>query len=636
MKKIISLLVITTMIFSMVASLNITTASAESSNWFTVQYFDEDTKRYHVNEGKDGKYFAPSDTDNTRKITYYSNGMENVSSEPFLDIISDKYILNNVGHIVFPKDKPVMNISFKMYIPKDKLKYTRSLFLQLSKKDGTSYNKNSTYGTYQFYLTTGNGYISGTKETQIDKYGNGENLLKPDEWHDVSMKVITEKDSSGKNMIKVGMYVDGMRYYMGKSKASDISFDDIGFRQLYFDTTKAAENANAEPHTYIKNISVDFEGSDPLVYNAVTFISKKSTTNNSVEITSYGKITDVFQSSGQSADHYDVEGKDADGNVTHTYQNVDYTIEDGALKVTLEPNANASARHAAIQNFKKNLKSYFPAGKTKYLEMSYDVMNPTGSESALKEQIWKFGNDTGALTSSLYHIGSRMSGNKITIFNTHTYDGDETTKKSVTFEGSSDKWYRIILVLKVTNTGNNYEFHTEGYVKDLAEDKIYKIYEADEKDMPVGSGLVLAQQRTDIVTKEDEAKTPVVTYYDNILSRIWEDDFSNKYNNVINSADDDTSYEIELNCFDGKNAVAKARHNDGIDSKKLILAAYDSNNKLAGIKVSTGENITDPGKGIVELKMNIDGKNVKKLKAFFFDDITKCNPLATAPELEVK
>ena len=31
-----------------------------------------------------------------------------------------------------------------------------------------------------------------------------------------------------------------------------------------------------------------------------------------------------------------------------------------------------------------------------------------------------------------------------------------------------------------------------------------------------------------------------------------------------------------------------------------------------------------------------DGENVKKLKAFFFDDITKCKPLATAPELELK
>ena len=68
----------------------------------------------------------------------------------------------------------------------------------------------------------------------------------------------------------------------------------------------------------------------------------------------------------------------------------------------------------------------------------------------------------------------------------------------------------------------------------------------------------------------------------------------------------------------------------------MILAAYDSDNKLAGFKVSTDDNITDSDKGIVELKMEIDGKNVKKLKAFFFDDITKCNPLATATELEVK
>ena len=43
MKKIISLLVITTMIFSMVASLNITTVSAATQNMCDFKYFTEET-----------------------------------------------------------------------------------------------------------------------------------------------------------------------------------------------------------------------------------------------------------------------------------------------------------------------------------------------------------------------------------------------------------------------------------------------------------------------------------------------------------------------------------------------------------------------------------------------------------------
>lgn len=625
MKKIISLLVVTTMIFSMVASLNITTVSAESTNLYNFSVFDSDSKLIDSNDAK--KYFQISSNDKTKNVTYFPDGVDNVTTEPVLNIISDKYIWNNKAQIDLV-NHPVVNINFQYYIPKGTEKDARFLSLQLGKK-GTDYN-NSNYGIYNFYFNSSNNYVAGTVSGNakvVTKYNYS--IVPTDQWHNANLKIIAETDSSETKSIKVCMYVDGRKHIICQTTNADIKFDDVGIQQLYFNTTNGAKHTK---NTYIKNIKVDYEDTDPTIYNTVLFdtdlgdtkFSTNSTTK-ALEAKAVGKSTTILQTSSASDNHFETEG-------TTPYQNVTYTADNGALKVTLTPNDKASARHALIQNFKSNLIDYFPKDTTKYIEMSYDIMNPEGSQSALKEQEWRFGNNTSSLNSSIYTISSRLVGNKITIFNENTYDGDETTKKSVEFTAESGKWYRIIKLLTVENTGSAYNIHADGYVKDLATDIIYKIYESDEV-VPGGTGFVLAQQRTDIVTEAGD--TDVVTYYDNFLSRIWEDDFSNKYNNVINSADADTNYEIELNCFDGKKAVAKARQNDGIGSQKLILAAYDGN-KLVDIIVSTGENITDPDKGIVELNMNIDGKNVKKLKAFFFDAITTCKPLATAPELEVK
>ena len=121
MKKIISLLVITTMIFSMVASLNITTASADSTTKYEFKYFTEETivnnntvkkgmfTEYDGNTYR-GKYFQFSSSDKTKDVTYYQDGVEGVTEEPVLKIISDKYIWNNKAQIDLV-NHPVVNIS---------------------------------------------------------------------------------------------------------------------------------------------------------------------------------------------------------------------------------------------------------------------------------------------------------------------------------------------------------------------------------------------------------------------------------------------------------------------------------------------------------------------------------------------
>ena len=75
MKKIISLLVVTTMIFSMVASLNIMSVSADSTNLYDFKFFDvENQKLYTSYNGTSysGKAFQISSGDTTKNVTYFS------------------------------------------------------------------------------------------------------------------------------------------------------------------------------------------------------------------------------------------------------------------------------------------------------------------------------------------------------------------------------------------------------------------------------------------------------------------------------------------------------------------------------------------------------------------------------------
>ena len=632
MKKIISLLVVTIMFISMVASLNITTVSAASTNLHNFSVFDSDSKLIDSNDPK--KYFQISkDGDKTKNVTYYENGIDGITEEPVLNIISDKYIWNNKAQIDLV-NHPVVNISFQYYIPSGTEKNARYLYLGLGKKSTTAssdlYN-NSNYGQYNFYFNSSNNLVAGTTGGNAEiptatKYNK--TLVSTNVWHEANLKIIAETASDGTKSLKVGMYVDGIMHIMGNSKAKEIKFDDVGIQQIYFNTTNSGSSGKHTSDTYIKNIKVTYEDTDPTIYNTGVFDSVTVTDKNALNASTRGKVTTILQSSTQSDAQYESNS---------VYSNVEYVVENGHLKTTLTPSATKSARHAAIQNFRSDLTSYFPEG-TRYMQMSYDVMNPTGSESATKEQLWKFGNNTSATNTAVYVVGSRMSDNKITFCNDSAiFDGDETTRKSAIFEASSDKWYRIILLMKVTNSGSNYIVHTEGYVKDLASDITYKIYEEDEtitkKDG--ADGFVLAQQRTDIITEKDAEQTPVVTYYDNLLTRIWDDDFSAYYTNVVNMLpeDADSSFEIELNSHEKVNPVVKVRNIDA--SQKLILAAYNADGKMIYRYISTAEDITDSTKNLIEIELDVTtlSEDVKKLKAFVFDGISTAVPVKAHAEL---
>ena len=343
--------------------------------------------------------------------------------------------------------------------------------------------------------------------------------------------------------------------------------------------------------------------------------------------TSYGKVTTTYQTSTQSSNWY------YDSSTT-TYKNAAFAGENGALKVTLTPNADADTTLATIQNFKNDMTSYFPADTTKYMQISYDVKNPADSKGATKTNKWSFGIDTSSnnTNKSVYSIATKMHNNKIWFVKETvgpaSYDGDETTRKSVEFVGENDKWYRIISLLKVTNTGGVYKVRVEGYVKDIAADAMYKIYECDETIHKLNGkdGFVLTQQRLDITATRNANPKPVVVYFDNIRSRIWDVDYSANYPDVIDLTATVNKYDIELDC---KNNIAVAKVRDlNADSIKLVLAAYDVNGKMINVQISDANDIIDAEKGIIKLELNTaSAGDVKKLKAFVFDDITSAVPI---------
>ena len=98
MKKIISLLVITTMIFSMVASLNITTASAATTSLYNFQYFNaNNSKLYTTYDGTTygGKTIQVSSEDPDGLFQYYEDGIKGITTEPCFNIKTKKLIWNN-------------------------------------------------------------------------------------------------------------------------------------------------------------------------------------------------------------------------------------------------------------------------------------------------------------------------------------------------------------------------------------------------------------------------------------------------------------------------------------------------------------------------------------------------------------
>lgn len=258
MKKIISLLTIFALLFTMMASLNATTVLADTEPLYSFKYFKSSESKLYTGYDKStekysGEFFQIGKDAKGAGVSL----MTDEKNDQFLNIVSSKYIWNNAaangadGEVTFKK--PVMNLNFKMYIPKADLASERSLTLMLAKKDASAtrqYN-NSNYGSVYFTLTNPDGKLYGGANTNTENIIRvGGKLVEGDMWHDMSIRVFI--NVSGQ--LWIGMYMDNDLYIWCRSTATSIRSDDIGIRQVIFNTSAK---------TYIKDIKVDFEDVDP-------------------------------------------------------------------------------------------------------------------------------------------------------------------------------------------------------------------------------------------------------------------------------------------------------------------------------------------------------------------------------------
>lgn len=252
MKKIISLLTIFALLFTMMASLNATTVLADTETLYSFEHFKSSESKlytgYNTSTGKySGKYFQISGSDTVKDVTYHAS-IDGISTEPSLKVKSSKYIWSNIDGVSFTK--PVMNFNFEMYIPTAATNTARQLFFYVAKK-GTDY-KNGNYGKLNIVLNSSKAsqIMFGSSTENADKVKQNYVTVAKDKWHTVNLRIFTFTEGGAKK-IYYGLYLGDTLVGFYRSTATDIRFDDIGIYQAYFDSTK--------DFTYIRNIRVDME-----------------------------------------------------------------------------------------------------------------------------------------------------------------------------------------------------------------------------------------------------------------------------------------------------------------------------------------------------------------------------------------
>lgn len=629
MKKFISLSLAIMMMVGVLTAVNFTSVYASTTEVCEWKYWDDTNQRMYNNSGKTGSQYFYKTSSATGSLTYYENG-NGISTSPVLE-------LNTSYFVTYPRtkinlgDKEVINFGWKAYVREEDFDSTiaRQVNFTLAEADSSNSYENDTYGTVYFtYVNkSGKAYGGATKNaTNVDTRASL--TVTPDTWHQFNIRVFLNEA----NKITYGMYIDGRLLIVCKSTAKSVDLDKIGINTINFTGQKT---------TYIKDLSLTLEDYDAIYepdYSVVALsdvlfnsFSLNDSTAKDMSVPGYGVAAQIFQpATGGTSSYYCTDSS------SRVFDNVDYALENDALKVTLTPSSSSNTTYAMIQYFQRDMTSYFPSNETKYMQMSYDVYIPAGTEDTTRRQVWQLGNNTGSKGSACYAIASAVKNNKLWFYNDSTYTGDLLTKKSTTLDVSTDKWYRIIYLLKIENSDNaQYAIHTEGYVLDIAADTTYKIYEVDgtiPKAKAGTNGLTLCAQRMYAETPKATGSSTVETKYDNIISRISSTNFSEYYMNITDKLPTDENYVFDIDfAVNGTVATARGRDADGNGAQKILIAGYDASGRMVKCAVSDSTSIIDGKKGIVEFSWDFSGySTITKIKAFMFESLTSCVPLAKA------
>lgn len=630
MKKLLSLILTIVMLSTGILISGLPVSAASNTMW-EYKYFkaatETDTKNYiYSNADFTGQNFYVAGD----KLTYIEDGKIDgtaISDEAMFKISSGT-ITSWPKRNIDVSAKPVMNFSFNAYIPSGAQNVTREIQMQFAKQDTTKtgleqYN-NDTYGLLSYYISKASdgkvGYSSSNQKNVTTEVVTSGLALSTGEWHKVEIRAFTNN-----NRLKYALYIDNCIVMISTATASEISTADFGLAKMTV--------GSATGDTYIKDIKLGTEDYNPIYepqapLSNVPFNDITVTDAGALNSDKYGTLGTILQSSGQTSDHY----KD------NNYANAKYTKENGVLKTELTPSETDSATHALIQNMRKSLTDYFTSGQTKYMIMSYEVKIPSGTESSSRKQLWMLSNDSSGYVRS-FTLNSEIKNKAVRFYIDDVADEDMTGEKSLTCTIESDKWYRIIYVLAVTNNDGKYNINVKGYAEDTAAEKTYQVYEASAAVNKPSDGtdfIGINQERTDVVTPAAASGTKIATYYDNIKMSIFDTDLSSGFLGLESISDRfAAANKIEL----GWNTAAKKAE---VTVKKpteanpmVIVAAYDNSGVLTAFEVCT---VSDSADGTMISGSADFGSysNIKTIKAFMFDGAANIKPLAYSNEKTLK
>ena len=590
--------------------------------------------QYYLENASDNQSAIYPNSDNTgikfygaaNDIEYYSNGA-GISDTPVFNITSN-YFVAWLKRGIDVSSKPVVNFSFQVYIPTGKENITREIQVGFAKQDidqtGEEQYNNANYGQISYYLSKASdqaiGYSSSNQANVSTTMLTSGLKLEADAWHQINIRAYTNN-----NRLSYAMYVDDCLSVISNSTSDTVSADDFGIQRIVFNFNKG--------DTYIKDLKLCIEDYHPVYepmkpLSNVPFSGMSTNEAGALSAVCYGELNWVsLQSSTASTEHYYNQN-------SKSYQNIEYLKENNALKIVLTPSKEKEERHTIIQNFQRDLTSRFSDGETKYLQMSYDVKIPAGTESSSRNQRWSISNDSATKTTT-YTINSEIKNGEARFYLNDFSEGKMTNVKRLSCSIQSDKWYRVIYLIKITAEENQYLMHTEGYLEDIAEGKIYQAYESDYI-MP-GASFYLLRQQMDVVTPSVQQDTNIATYYDNVKSNIFDINCSELYPGKVSIDENLYSNGLTLE-WDRESKTARAQ-GKLIDSSipRVIIAGYDEKNALVAFAISNLENdestVIDSAWGNIELSASFNNeREIVKLKAFMFENLTTLIPLTKSVE----
>ena len=625
MKKFLSLILTITLISTMILTAGLP-VSAASNTMYEYKHFKaatgSETKNYiYSNEALTGQNFYAGSS----VLAYVEDGKigdEKISDTPMFKITNGTIVSWPQKNIDVAK-KPVVNFSFSIYIPVGAENKTRELQVQFAKQDTTKIGyeqyKNDTYGFLAYYISkaSGNPISSGSAQKNVlsETVASGM-TVSSGEWHKIEIRAFTNN-----NRLKYAMYVDGCIAIISTPTEANISAADFGIAKMSIGSSSG--------ETYIKDIKLSAEDYDPFYepevpLSNVPFSDIKITAEGVLNSDKYGGIGTMLQTSGQTSEHYK----------NNKYEKVNYTKENGALKVELTPSETQSATHAIIQNMRKPLTSYFTTGQTKYMQMSYDVKIPSGTEGSARKQLWMFSNDSVNYVRS-FTINSEIKNEKLRFYIGDVEDENMTGETILPCTIESDKWYRIIYVLAMTKNTSKYDINVKGYAEDIAAEKTYQVYEANAA-MPYTTDFIgINQERTDVVTPISTAVTKITTYYDNVKMNLFNADLSANFLGVESISDRFAEANmVELGWNKSASVANVSVKKSAGENPKILVAAYENDGSLISCKVCDDAIASTDGTKLTANADFSDYSNIKTVKAFVVESLETLIPILRSNKIE--